>query len=66
MKEGPLDALCASKERWRVRFAGGRWARLTAAGFSPAGEAPDVRHWDGVDVAAMNRALDEARASWRR
>jgi ABC-2 type transport system ATP-binding protein len=63
VKEGPLDALCASKERWRIRFAAGvDGARLTAAGFSPAGEA-DVWHWDGVDMAAMNRALDEARTA---
>ena len=63
VKEGPLDALCASKERWRVRFgAGVDGARLAAAGFSPAGEA-DLWHWEGVDMAAMNRALDEARAA---
>ncbi len=63
VREGPLDALCASKERWRVRFGTGvDGARLAAAGFSPAGET-DVWHWDGADMAAMNRALDEARAA---
>jgi ABC-2 type transport system ATP-binding protein len=63
VREGPLDALCASQERWRVRFAAGvDGLRLTAAGFSPADEA-DVWHWDGADMAAMNHALDEARAA---
>ncbi|HUB08113.1 MAG TPA: ABC transporter ATP-binding protein [Myxococcales bacterium] len=61
VREGPLDALCAASDRWRVRFGAGADAgALAAAGFRPDGE-PGVFHWDGADVAALNQALDRAR-----
>ncbi|MHB8417292.1 MAG: ABC transporter ATP-binding protein [Myxococcales bacterium] len=61
VREGPLDALCASRERWRVRFGPGADAGvLQPLGFWPDGE-PGVFHWDGAELAALNQSLDRAR-----
>jgi ABC-2 type transport system ATP-binding protein len=63
VREGRLDALTASKERWRLRFAAGvDPARLTAAGFV-ADPEPDVWQFDGADAVALNAALERARAA---
>ncbi len=62
VREGALDALCAFRERWRVRFAPGAAAdAVGAAGFTADGE-PGVWHWAGADLAGLNAALDRARA----
>jgi ABC-2 type transport system ATP-binding protein len=62
VREGRLDALTASQERWRVRFDGGAdRARLAAAGFVADAE-PGIWHWEGSDVRALNAALAQAQA----
>ncbi len=62
VREGKLDALSASKERWRLRFdAGVEKARLEAAGFVADAE-PEIWTWDGTDARALNAALEQARA----
>jgi ABC-2 type transport system ATP-binding protein len=62
LKEGRLDALCGSQERWRVRFGpGARPDSLSSAGFRADGE-PELWHWEGDDLAALNHALDRVRA----
>jgi ABC-2 type transport system ATP-binding protein len=62
VRSGPLDALTAVRQRWRVRFEGGTpAAALAALGFEPAGGGA----WEiaAEDVPALNRALDGARAT---
>jgi ABC-2 type transport system ATP-binding protein len=71
LREGPLDELCRTEGRWRVRFVAGAPAEaLAAAGFVPAqadragASAPGTESWhlDAPDAAALNAALDRARA----
>jgi ABC-2 type transport system ATP-binding protein len=62
VREGPLEELLAASPRWQVRFAEGAPAEaLTAAGFR-AEEGGVYRH-DAADPAALNVALDAARAA---
>ncbi len=65
VREGRLDALTASQERWRLRFApGADLARLKAAGFvAPTEAEPDIWHWEGTDAVALNSALGHAHAA---
>ncbi|MBK9517933.1 MAG: ABC transporter ATP-binding protein [Anaeromyxobacter sp.] len=61
VRQGPLEALAASGAAWRVRFsAGAPPAALAGAGFLP-GEGAALRFLG--DVAALNAALDAARAA---
>jgi ABC-2 type transport system ATP-binding protein len=63
VRQGRLDALTASKERWRLRFdAGADKGKLEAAGFV-ADPEPELWHWDGSDPRALNAALEQARAA---
>jgi ABC-2 type transport system ATP-binding protein len=64
VRSGPLQALTAVQQRWRVRFATGSTpARdaMLALGFEPA----DGGVWEiaAADAPALNRALDGARAA---
>ena len=64
VRSGPLEALTAVQQRWRVRFADGSppsAAALVALGFEPV----DAGAWEiaAVDAPALNRALDGARAA---
>jgi len=62
LREGPLDALCRAEASWEVRFApGADGAALVAAGFRPTQEG--TFHLDAPDAAALNAALDRARAA---
>ncbi|HXX31386.1 MAG TPA: ABC transporter ATP-binding protein [Myxococcaceae bacterium] len=62
LREGPLEALCRAEAWWEVRFApGAPAAALVAAGFRPAGEG--TFRLDAEDAAAVNAALDRARAA---
>jgi ABC-2 type transport system ATP-binding protein len=64
VRSGPLDALTAVQQRWRVRFALGPplpTEALVALGFEPVeGGAWEIA---ASDVPALNRALDGARAA---
>ncbi len=63
VREGPLEELRRAGPRWRARFAPGAPAEaLAKAGFLPAG-APDTYRCEAPDVAALNAALDAARAA---
>jgi ABC-2 type transport system ATP-binding protein len=63
VREGRLEDLLRSGTGWEVRFApGAAAAALAAAGFAPAG-GPDRYRCDAADPAAMNLALDRARAA---
>ncbi|HYG68350.1 MAG TPA: ABC transporter ATP-binding protein [Anaeromyxobacteraceae bacterium] len=58
VREGPLSALTAAAERWRVRFApGAPAAALADAGFVPVGGG----HAFAGRPEALNAALDRAR-----
>ncbi len=63
VRSGPLDALTAVRQRWRVRFDTASPPRvevLVALGFEPSGGAWDIA---AADAAALNTALDRARAA---
>jgi ABC-2 type transport system ATP-binding protein len=61
VREGPLDALCGSDTRYRLRFAPPfDEAALAALGMKP-GEGEGVFLVDAPDPAALNVALDGAR-----
>jgi len=61
VREGPLEALGAGAAAWRVRLAPGAPAEaVRAAGFTP-GDGGALRL--AGDVAALNAALDAARAA---
>ena len=64
VRSGPLEALTAVQQRWRVRFADGSpppAEALAALGFEPAeGGAWEIA---ATDAPALNRALDGARAA---
>jgi ABC-2 type transport system ATP-binding protein len=71
LREGPLEELCRTEGRWRVRFVAGAPAQALAladAGFVPADRdrpgAAGVESWrfDAADAATLNAALDRARA----
>jgi ABC-2 type transport system ATP-binding protein len=63
VREGKLDALTASQERWRLRFdAGADKARLSAAGFVADLAEPEIWHWEGSDARALNTAVAKAQA----
>jgi ABC-2 type transport system ATP-binding protein len=63
LREGPLEALCGSEARYRLRFAPGfDLTALTSAGLVPAGERSVFRANAG-DAATLNALLDRARAS---
>jgi len=64
VRSGPLEALTAVQQRWRVRFAPGppvRAEALLALGFEPSAGGG----WElaAPDAVALNRALDGARAA---
>src|SRR5215469_1624439 len=63
VRSGPLEALTAVQQRWRVRFADGSppSAALVALGFEPM----ETGAWEiaAADAPALNRALDGARAA---
>jgi len=63
VRSGPLEALTAVQQRWRVRFADGQPApeALLALGFEPA----ESGAWEiaAPDAPALNQALDGARAA---
>ena len=64
VRSGPLEALTAVQQRWRVRFADGSppsAETLVALGFEPA----EAGAWEiaAPDAPALNRALDGARAA---
>ncbi|HSN92055.1 MAG TPA: ABC transporter ATP-binding protein [Anaeromyxobacteraceae bacterium] len=62
VREGPLEELLRASPRWRVRFSDGAPAEaLAAAGFR-AQEGGAFAH-DAADPAALNAALDAARAA---
>ena len=61
VRQGPLESLALPGASWRVRFAAGAAAEpLAAAGFTP-GDGGCLRL--SGDVAALNAALDAARAA---
>ncbi|WP_342381713.1 ABC transporter ATP-binding protein [Myxococcus stipitatus] len=63
VREGRLDELVRGESRWIARFAPGASAEgLTGAGFVPA-RADGLYHVEAPDPAALNAALDRARAS---
>jgi ABC-2 type transport system ATP-binding protein len=63
VREGPIDALCASSSRYRARFAPGCDApALEAIGFSAEG-AGDVFRCEAPDAVRLNELLDRARAT---
>ncbi|MFL5347435.1 MAG: ABC transporter ATP-binding protein [Hyalangium sp.] len=63
LREGRLEELSRGGARWAVRFAPGADASsLTAAGFQ-AGSSEGLFHVEAADVAALNAALDKARAA---
>jgi ABC-2 type transport system ATP-binding protein len=63
VREGTLEELCGNRQRWRVRFApGAPAALLEAAGFRAS---PVAGQWtvEADEPAALNAALDRARAA---
>lgn len=63
LREGRLEELSRGGARWAVRFAPGADAgALTAAGFL-AGDSEGLFHMEAEDPAALNAALDKARAA---
>jgi ABC-2 type transport system ATP-binding protein len=63
LREGRLEELSRGGARWAVRFAPGLASEvLTAAGFQPGG-TDGLYHVDAADPAALNAALDKARAA---
>jgi ABC-2 type transport system ATP-binding protein len=65
VREGPLDALAPPPAAWRVRFEpGADPAALAAAGFTNGAGGPEATYrFAGADGAALNGALDRARAA---
>jgi ABC-2 type transport system ATP-binding protein len=67
LREGRLEELARGGARWAVRFAAGvDGGVLAAAGFQAAGSGPGsegVFHVEAADAAALNVALDKARAA---
>jgi len=63
VREGPLEGLAPPPASWRVRFEpGADEAALAAAGFTrPGGDG--IHRFGGADAAALNAALDRARAA---
>ena len=64
VRSGPLEALTAVQQRWRVRFDGAATfpaEALVALGFEPAADGA----WDiaAADATVLNRALDAARSA---
>jgi ABC-2 type transport system ATP-binding protein len=63
LREGPLEALCGSETRHRLRFAPGfDPTALAALGLAP-GEGEGVFMADAADPAQLNRLIDAARAA---
>jgi ABC-2 type transport system ATP-binding protein len=63
LREGRLEDLARGGARWAVRFAPGADAgALVAAGFQ-AGNTEGLFHVEATDPAALNAALDKARAA---
>jgi ABC-2 type transport system ATP-binding protein len=63
LREGRLEDLARGGARWMVRFAPGvDAAALAAAGFTRGG-ADGVYHVEAEDAAALNAAVDRARAA---
>lgn len=63
LREGRLEELSRGEARWAVRFAPGVDASaLTTAGFQ-AGGSEGLFHVEAADAAALNAALDKARAA---
>ncbi len=63
LREGRLEELSRAGARWAVRFAPGVDAgALLAAGFQ-AGSTEGLFHMEATDPAALNVALDKARAA---
>jgi ABC-2 type transport system ATP-binding protein len=63
LREGRLEELSRGGARWAVRFAPGTDAgALAAAGFQ-AGGSEGLFHLEAEDPAALNAALDKARAT---
>jgi ABC-2 type transport system ATP-binding protein len=63
LREGRLEELARGGARWAVRFAPGAEAgALAAAGFQ-TGSAEGLFHVEAADPAALNAALDKARAA---
>ena len=59
VREGPLEVLCGSASRWRVRFApGADPAALAVLGFGASG---DHFVFEAPDAGALNAGLDAAR-----
>ncbi|MDI3283778.1 ABC transporter ATP-binding protein [Polyangium sp. 15x6] len=66
LREGPIEALCGSETRYRVRFAPPLdAAALEALGFRP-GEGDGVFVVDAPDPTALNDLLDRARRTGAR
>ncbi len=64
VRSGPLEALTAVQQRWRVRFDGASPVPadvLVALGFEPSGAGG----WEiaAADASTLNRALDRARGA---
>lgn len=63
LREGRLEELARGGARWAVRFAPGADAgALASAGFQVGG-SEGLFHIEAVDPAALNAALDKARAA---
>jgi ABC-2 type transport system ATP-binding protein len=63
LREGRLEELARGGARWAVRFASGADAgALATAGFQ-AGGSEGLYHVEAADPAALNAALDKARAA---
>lgn len=63
LKEGPLAELTRIENRYRVRLGGSAAPEALAALGFVALLAPGLFHLDAADAAALNRALDGARAA---
>ena len=65
VREGPLEALAPPPAAWRVRFEpGADGAALQAAGFTNGVAGAETTYrFAGPDAAALNAALDRARAA---
>ena len=64
VRSGPLEALTAVQQRWRVRFAAEppvQTEAIVPLGFEPAGAG--VWEIAAADASSLNRALDGARAA---
>ncbi len=61
IKEGLIEALAITKNRWRALFSAGDPAPILAAGFT-AGSEPGAFTLEAEGEAELNAALDRARA----